>query len=543
MARGKYKDDDLRTFQLDNFRGGYNSYAGGKSTIVDNEIPSGLNSIPTDNGSMAKRNGSALFGGEVASGKSIRGIGNLRTSALNVLIVAAGTACYYKDGNNYTGLSGFTFTNDQETRFCQALDKLYIANNSNNLVYTANGTSIVEISANGNIGDWPVFYNQRLYMTNSTYKDRIYYSNPYVLNLATSPPTLTGFDDANMFNTDLNSTPKKNAGYIVLFPGSGVEITRLWLDNSAGSDFLYAYTKSHGIWRIAYKEVLSDGSIAHTINQVVTNFGTPSGKSVNKLGNDQWFYGGDNEYSLGEVAQFQNIRVTTKSGRIRSEMNSISNKNNVVGEFYKDRLYLAYATGSYNDRFLIYDSKLNAWSTPCSGISINNMFVWEDSGGTSRLLAGSGNSAKSYIYELDTGANDDSVAVNGYFETKSTDCKTSLRKYFGYIDVFYTTLFGVVTYEVYIDEYLSISGQVQIGNSSNRPAGIGSRPIGTISIGAEYFDDAITASLAQNSFFRIDCNYNSGHKISVRITNNNTGEQYKIDGVIIYFLAGSFYEE
>ena len=541
MAKN-YKDDELKTHRLDSFKGGYNSYAGGKSTVADNEIPSGLNSVPTDNGSMAKRNGSALFGGEVASGKAIRGMGNLRTSALNTLIVAAGTSCYYKDGDDYTGLSGFTFTNDQETRFCQALDKLYIANNSNNLVYTANGTSIVEISSNGNIGDWPVFYNQRLYMTNSTYKDRIYYSNPYSIDLATSPPTLTGFDNANMFNTDLAATPKKNAGYVVLFPGSGVEITRLFLDNSAGSDYLYAYTKSHGIWRIAYSSIGEDGSVAHTINQVVTNFGTPAGKSVAKIGNDQWFYGGDNQYSLGEVAQFQNIRVTTKSGRIRSEMSSISTKSSVVSAFFEDRLFLAYATGSYNDRFLIYDSKLNAWSTPCSGISINNMLVWEDSSGTIRLLAGSGDSSKSYIYELDTGTNDDSVAVNGNFETKSTDCKTSLKKYFGYIDVFYTTLFGVITYEVFIDEGLSISGQVQLGSSSNRPAGIGSRPIGDFNIGAEYFDDAIVATLAENSFFRIDCNYNSGHKISVKISNNNTGEQYKIDGVIMYYLAGSFYE-
>ena len=540
----KYRDEELKTYALNTFKGGYNSYAGGKSTVEDNEIPYGLNSLPTDNGSFAKRNGSALFGGEVATGKAIRGIGHLKTSSLNVLIVAAGTACYYKDGNNYTGLSGFTFTNDKDTQFCQAIDKLYIANGSNNLVYTDDGETITEISSNGNIGSWPVFYNQRIYMTNATYKDRIYYSNPYSLNLASSPPTLTGFNDDNMFNTDLSSDPKKNAGYIVLFPGGGVEITRLFLDNSAGSDYLYAYTKSHGIWRIAYSSINEeDGSVAHTISQVATNYGTPSGRSVAKVGNDQWFYGGDNQYSLGEVAQYQNIRITTKSGRIRSEMSSISSKTTVAATFYEDHLYLAYATGSYNDKFLIYDTKLNAWSTPCSGIAINCFYVWEDSNGVTRLLAGSADSDNSYIYELETGTDDNETAVNGYFETKSTNCKTSLKKYFGYVDVFYTTLYGVVTYEVFIDEILSISGQVQLGNSSDKPAGLGSRALGEVVLGGDYWEDATTASLAQNSFFRIDCNYKSGHKISVKITNNNSGEQYKIDGIIIYYLPGSFYEE
>lgn len=540
----RYQDDKLSVKEIPSFRKGYSSYTQGKSTCDDEEFPYGVNVVLDNNGSATKRAGSTRYGGEVASGKATRGMGILKTSTLNELIVAAGTAWYNNDGTTNSALTGFTFTDNLQTHFCQAGGNLYGANGTDNLCYTNNGTSVTEISSNGNKGLWPVFYNQRLYMTNTANPDRIYYSNPYAIDLTASPPTITWTNFAT-FNTDLSATPKKNAGYITLFPGSGVEITRLFLDNSAGSDYLYAYTKSHGIWRISASATAnSDGSINHNVSQVVTNYGATSGRSVIKVGNDQWFYDRDNYYSLGEVAQYQNIRVSTKTGRVRTEIASFANKSNVASGFYKDKLYISYQNGSYNDRILVYDVRLNAWGAPIEGINANDFIEYEDDSGVRRFLVGSSNSSDSYIYELESGTDDQATAVSATFETKSTDCdKPGLIKYFAFIDVFYTMVYGVLTYEVFIDEVSSVTGQVQLGNSSDYPAGVGSLPIGSFTIGNEFDPNTTFASLQQNNSFRIDCNYTEGKKISVRFTNNVTGEQFKIDKLNIWYIQGDVQQQ
>lgn len=539
-----YADPQLHHYDLPNFLGGYNSYMQGKMNVKDNEIPYGLNVVLDDNGSATKRNGSSKYGAQICANKAIRGLGWLHNASYNDLIVSAGTHWYLNDGTTTTALTGMTFTDDKSTDFSQATDKLYGANGLDNLAYTANGSAITEITANGNIGRWPTFYNQRIYMTNTTYKDRVYFSNPYIVtNLSTantgvptSTSVVSGFDDAHMFDTNLSATPKLNAGFIILLPGGGVEITSLYKENTAGTDYLYIVTRLHGLWRmIASGTSNADGSVNHSITQIVTAGGSPSGNSIVKVANDRWFFDGINFTTYGEAAMYQNLRLTTKSGRIRTEVNSIADKTRVVGGFYKDRIYFAYQVGSYNDRIVTYDVRMNAWSTPLQGINSNCFLEYEDSSGVTRFLSGSSNSADSYIYQLETTSNDGSNAVNGYFETKATNCGTNLKKYFAFIWVYYTMLYGTITYEVFIDEVLSVTGQVQLGNSSNKPAGIGSLPIGSFIIGEEFDSNTTYASLKQNDFFQIECNYATGHNISVRITNDNTGEQFKVDGATIYF--------
>jgi len=535
-----YKEDEtLKAHTLSTFNRGYNSYSGGKSTVEDEEYPYGLNIVPDYNGSNTKRAGRQRFGAEVASGHAIFGRGILLNTTYNKLIVASNTTWYDITSTTSTALTGVAFTADRETDFCQAVDRLYGANGTDALAYTDDGSTMTSVSSNGNIGRWPIFYNQRMYMTQTANPDRVYYSNPI-----TATESSYAIGNFGTFNTDLTATPKKNAGFIILIPGGGVEITRLFKDNQSGVDYLYAYTKKHGIWRIAYSAVNADGSISHTISQIVTSNGTPSGNSVIKVANDQWFYGGDNYYTLGEVAQYQNVRVSPKSGRVRSEIQAIpaTLKSKVAGGFYKDKIYIAYSTGTNNDRYFIYDTRLNAWSSPLTG-NFSGFVEWEDSSSVVHFLATSSNSTDSYVYELETGLNDISTAINGYFETKSTDCKfPGLIKRFAFIDVFYGTLFGKITYEVFLDEVSSITGEVQVGNSTDLPVGIGTQIIGTFAIGKEYNANTTFAYADFNNNFRIDCGYSAGKKISVRFTNNVAGEQFVINGIAPYFLPGSIYE-
>jgi len=534
-----YKDDtDLKSYVIPSFKKGYNSYTQSKSLIDDQEIPYGINVVVDDNGAATKRPGKTAYGGVVTTGKAVRQMAQYRTTSANELVVASGTTWKKKSGSDYVDIAGLTFTDDLPTRFVQAVGRLYGCNGTDKLAYY-DGSTITEQTANGNVGSCIAFWNGRLYMNNSTYPDRIYYSNPYSYSRSDGTFAISDF---GTFDINLSANPIKNAGYIMLFPGSGLVIKGMKVLN----DYLYVWDDRH-IWRLGAIETPNDdGSIAHSVSTVVTDKGTSSGDSIVQVGNDIWFYDYDNWYALGEQAQYQNIRISPKSGKIRSEIESINTagRNSVVSHFFKTRVYSSYRVGSYNDRIEIYDTRMNAWSTPIEGINASCFLDFIETDGTHRLLAGSSNPADPYIYELETGSSDAGTAINGVFETKSIDCGSpGIIKRFAFIDVFYSMVYGTLTYEVFIDEVSSITGTVSIGNSSDTAAGMGSRLMGSFLMGAEYDPNTTFASLQQNSKFRIKCRFRPGESISIRFSNNVANEQFKINRTKTYYIEGSPFEE
>jgi hypothetical protein len=532
---------DLIPYPVPKLDGGYNSYTASKNNIKDNEIPIGQNSELDDNGSVSKSPGSARYGGQLSSGHAVTGIGLLKNPSYNLPIASCNTGWYKIDGVAQTStlLTGVTFTADLDTDFCEATGKLYGANGTDNLAYTSDGATTVSVSGNGNIGRQPTFYNQRIYMTNSTYPDRVYYSNVYVVtNTNTGGPTstsvVTGFDDANMFNTNLGASPKLNAGFFILNPGSGIEITAIFPDGN----YLFLYTKAHGTWQVGTVSAANaDGSIAHTIQQVSKRGNCPAPRSVVKNHNDQWFYNYDGYYSYGEVATYQSPRQSLQSGRIRSNLTSIATagKGEVAAAPFNEKVIISYQTGTYNDRIIKYDNRIDAFSTPIVGVNASCFLEYLDSTSTRRLLAGSSNPADSYVYQIETGTSQNGAAIQSNFETKSFDCgQPGVFKFIAFIDVFYSLLVGTVTYQVYADESTLIAtDSIQIGSSASGSSGIGSKPIGTFLIGNEFA--ASSPSVQTNSKFRIDCGFSECQRVSVKFTNNNLAEQYKIDSLVIYF--------
>ena len=540
--------DVLQPYPVPSFTGGFNSYTASKSNIQDNEIPRGNNAELDDNGSMTKSPGSIRYGGQMDNGHAVTGLGLLQNPTYNTVIAACSNHWWKIDGSAGTAaaLSGKTFVSDLDTDFTAALSNLYGANGTDDLCYTNNASSVVDISANGNIGRWPTFYNQRIYMTSTAYPDRIYYSNPYAVTNsntggAGSTSVLTGFDDGNMFNTDLSASPKKNAGFFILQPGSGVTITSIFADGN----YLYLYTVRHGTWQVgAVQTANSDGSISHTIQQVSLRGNSSAGRSIIKNLNDQWFYNYDGYYSYGEVATYQSPRQSIQSGRIKSELSSIAvaGKTKVIAVPYTEKVIIAYQVGTYNDRIIKFDNRINAFSTPLIGINASCFLEYYDSTGTRRLLAGSSNSSDSYVYQIETGTNINGASISSFFETKSFDCGLpGVVKRIGFIDVFYSLLVGNITYYVYADESTLIAtDSIQIGSSASSPSGVGSKLVGTFPVGTEF--SSSTASTSTNSKFRIDCGFTACKRVSVRIVNNNISEQYKIDSMVIYHQPGSIYE-
>lgn len=539
MAKSKQIDDELVSYPLKDFRGGYNSFTGSKTNLDDNEFPVGQNVELDDNGSVTKVMGTARYGGEVASGKAVTGLGWLKNATHNKVIVSAGTAWYYDDGTTNAALTGVTFTNGLKTYFVQALDRLYGVNATDILAYTNNGTSITA-ATNGRAGISPVFFNQRIYLIDAA-TGRIWYSNPYAVDTATPGITASNLGD---FATNLGGSPVKNAGFIELFPGGGVEPTSLVIFGNT----IKVQTKNHGVWEISPSGSLAaDNSLVHTVTQKVMKANAPSPKGAAIVGADIWFYTGFGLTSYGEVAQYQSPRPTAKSARIRSEMSSVADalKPEVALYTYNEKVYIAYGTGTYNDRLVRYDTRLNAYSAPSTGIAASCFMEYVDGNGVRRLFAGSSNPSDSYVYELETGTDYAGSAVNSYFEHKSVDMgRPGQIKYFAFCDVFFTLLYGQLSFVSYVDETTSISGTQSIGSSSSLSVLGYSQPMGTFVMGYDFLSQSTSlTTLATNGRFRIDLEFTEGERISTRFSNANLGEQYKIDKVIYYYQpAESIYQ-
>lgn len=522
------EDQPLKQYAIESFKDGYNSYSNSKTLIKKTEIPLGQNTQCDDNGSMTKRAGRVAFGGEIVSGHFPTGGAQYKTDSKEELIVACNTGWYRKNGNSWDLLTGKTFTADKDTHFVQAMDRLYGCNSVDNLCYY-DGTNITEVTANGGVFSKIEYAYSRLWGADATVKGKLWYSNPI-----NDDGTLGNF---GTYNTDLASTPVKNAGYVEPKKGSGTQIVDLRED----SGFLWELDKKR-VRKIAAPTSNTDKSVSFPIDVVASDLGGISPRGTVKTLNDFWLYSGENLYTNGEVAQFQSARTTPKSGRIRSEISSVTvaGQSKVALGYFKEKIYFAYQMGSYNDHVIELDTRLNAWGTPFIGWNVTAFIDYNDAG-THRFLGLS--SSDSYVYELEQGTDDAGTAISANFETISTDCDSpGLVKRFAFIDIFYGMLYGQLTYEVFIDEVSSVTGAVQIGTSNTVPSGLGTQIAGTFMIGQEYDPATQYSQLKQNSSFRIECDYEAGYRISVRFTNNNTGENFKVNGLVIYHLPGDVHE-
>lgn len=485
------------------------------------------------NGSWTKRPGRDVFGGEIVAGHVPVGMSQYKTDSKSELIVACDTGWYRKNGNSWTLISGKTFTADKDTHFVQAMDRLYGCNGVDGLCYY-DGSTITEVTGaslgnfSGVASKLEYAYN-RLWALDASFKGKVWYSNPMA-------------DDGTMgnfgtFDVNLAANPVKNAGYIEPKKGSGTQVVDIREDGGS----LWLLDKKR-VRKIGTPTDNTDKSVAFPIEVVSSDLGGISPRGTVKTLNDFWLYSGENLYTNGEVAQFTSPRTTAKSGRIRSELQSVTlaGMSKVALGYFKEKIYFAYQMGACNDHVIVLDTRLNAWSAPFTGWDIGAFLDYDDDG-IHRFLGMS--ASESYIYELAVGTDDAGQAISSVFETISTDCGLpGLVKRFAFIDVFYGMLFGLLTYEVFIDEVSSVTGSLQIGQSNTVPSGIGTRPIGTFPIGQEYDENTTYPALRQNSSFRIDCGYAAGSRVSVRFTNNAAGEQFKINSLVIFHLPGDIHE-
>ena len=548
----------LKKFDFGGFAQGYDSFSGSRSQVKNQEIPAipGItqNVDLDENGSPKKRSGYQYYSAAMSPGFAVTGGKEFLTPG-NVSVIAACGSSWWKCGNGTAvQLPGATFTPNQQTLFDQASGFLVGGNGVDPLSYT-DGSTVTQITVNSINGYSPVFYNNRIYCIGPS-GDRVYYSNTLKISnlspggtvngvIQEGSPTFTSvvsnLDFTNMFNTDLTQTPKLNAGFLVFNFGSGIKLKRLKVDG----DQLWAYSSLQGFSSITPLNVNVDGTITHSVRRSVVGTEFPAANGLQKVQqNDQYFFGGDNIYSRGEVQYYASARVTTQSGRIQSEMRSVSQdgKKDVAIGFYQNKVYVAYRSGGpFNNQIIVQDRVLNAWSTPWIGIPCSFFIDYTDINGSKHLLAGSSDPSRPYMLELNVGLNDAGSPITSAFETKSSDCGLEGQvKYAAFVDVFYQQLSGTLDCEVIADETTVIgtrSQQQQIVATGS--AGVGSQLVGTFLVGQEFTPGSVTGAISYEGQFRIATNYKPYRRISVRFSNNRLNEQYKVNDAVVWFKEGS----
>ena len=91
------------------------------------------------------------------------------------------------------------------------------------------------------------------------------------------------------------------------------------------------------------------------------------------------------------------------------------------------------------------------------------------------------------------------MAINAIVEFRSTDDKKpGTVKRYAFRDVFYSMVYGSLSYQQLLDEVTAVQDTQQLGNSTNFGAGSGSMPSGSKSSGSNYDPSITFATLKQN---------------------------------------------
>lgn len=535
--KAKYQDEQLKVFQVPALNGGYNAYTNSKTAIEDSEMPYGFNVQVDDTFTgITPVNGSVRVSGEIASGYAVKHLHIHRTDAGEEVIGIAGQVIK-KTIPTVATLTGVTPSADQDYMSFQGGLKSYFFNGVDNpIVYDGNYlTSLASNLPTNGCGMVASYTYRRCFVRDKVKKDTLWYSGMY------SP------EDSRNFLMNFVTGGDNYAGYYTHRGGSGVEITSLFEVNGV----LHFGTNQGEICSVTIAATTGiTNSVSLSVQTVVNGSGVSSPFSPVQIGTDLHYFYDTGWYSLGYQQLFGNLlRASVLSKRVKPELGSVLHKNKLSACVYKDTAYISYGNGARNDTVLKLSFKdrnyqYSNWSAPIKGWNVSKFVVYTDNSGNKHLYGGSSLSTDSYIYEYDVENDNNSVAYNKVFETKSFDCKSpGVVKYFAFIDVFYSMVYGSLSYEVFIDEDNSISGTRALGNSPTGGFGIGSQIIGTFMVGDEIDDDATMATLKLNNKFRIPCQFKKGQKISIRFSNNNTGETFKINGLAIYYQEGSVYEQ
>ena len=388
-----------------NFAGGWNAYLGVRQ-IKDEESPDMTNCDFYGKGGIGNRQGyTAVGAADATNNDGIVGLCQLHTASLHHFMRFAKNAStdvkmeYSTDGSTWTQVAD-VFTANLNVDTCQAASKIYTGNGTD-VMHEWDGSAWAHTS-NGTKGYYPAYYNQRLWVVDEEYPDRLNFSGQY------SEQLLVGGSLVSKLGDFADAT----SGWISFKYGSGAEITGLKVFKNS----LYVFLRDS-----IYSIVPATAANTFTISLITGSVGCISHRSIAQCEEDLFFTSDDGVYSLGEVANYTSVRSTNKSAKIIHLFNNLSaaNKKKLCAEYSNFKYHLFYSLyGTTNDSCVAYDVRYDGW-VDWRNMPANDALVYEDSNGDKDLYIGDPNN--SLVYQLYSGSDDNGSAIQSTWYSKSFD--------------------------------------------------------------------------------------------------------------------------
>lgn len=396
----------------------YNDYSGGCNLflgprqIKNNESPGAINCDFKGKGGVGNREGYSQVGATGTTyDEGIFGMAEYHTSTLDQLIKFASDGSNVVlnswDGSAWTAVTGTKFTDNLDINVVQAVSVAASAiTNSDGTLFSFNGTdqmvkydgSVWAAHTGATKGHYGAYFDKRLWCKDEEYPD--------TLNYSTKTPDATKPLD---FSTNGTSS---NPGTITFLPGSGQEIMGMITFKNQ----LYVFLRN-AIYRIATTATVNEFTV-----QLVTNaIGCVSHRSICQVGEDIFFAADDGVYSLGDVANYTEVRTTNKSARVQELFNAMTstNKGKLVGKYHNFKYHLFYSIGGdTNDACMVYDTRYGAWQD-WRNIAGNSATIFTNSANETNLYFGHPTNGK--VYKMYDGTTDDGLAISSYWTSKSFD--------------------------------------------------------------------------------------------------------------------------
>lgn len=295
------------------------------------------------------------------------------------------------DGVTWSDVSGGGgLKTDTRWEFSQANYKLYGVNGVDTpIVFDGSTVSTVAGMPNGTAIEW--FKNHMFIIGNSTYKDRLYFSNP------NDPETWGGSDyiNVNLGDPSIGVGLRGQAGQTGrLYIGKSESVW--YLTGTDSSDFAIApLTYEHGV--ASHRSMVQKGKSVWCVD----NFG-----SIRDL------------YRTSEDSPFSRLVSEDVDGTI-SGLNKVSLANSsAVNHDNFTLFFLPYGVDSHNSIVLVWDDLANqgkgGWSK-FTGWAISGAVVFKESQEVVYLFDSRSGNGQAYTW---SGTSDNGVAITAKYETK-----------------------------------------------------------------------------------------------------------------------------
>lgn len=507
------KEGELTKRYYNDFSSGVNTYFS-DNQIKDSESPNATDCDFKGLRGVGNREGYTEIGAVADSRTEIYGMATFHTSAKNQLIKFAdngsNVALYYSTGAAWTAVTGTTFTKDIDIDVCQAGGKLFSGNGTDQMV-KYDGTSWAAHTG-ATKGFYPTYYNKRLWVVDETNLD--------TLNFSTQYP-----DATKELDFDTNGT-SSNPGTITFNPGSGEEIRGM----KAFKDKLYVFL-TNSIYRI----YPASAANTFTAELVTKSIGCVSYRSIDQSGEDLYFAADDGVYSLGDVANYVEVRTTNKSGRLQNIYDAISGakKRKLVGVAHNFKYHLFYSRyGTSNESCLVYDVRYQSWQD-WRNIPANSAVVYTNSSSEKGLYFGEPTTGK--VNQLYSGTTDDGTAITSIWYSKMFDYDVpDITKLFMESTFVFGAMNGTIRIDVLFEDG-TIGASVTLTQGKPQ-GGIGSSAFGVKVFGAE--DNSVTVTQLVNKPYRVKA---KGQKFAIQYRISSSGS-WKLTSISQTFIPFGHYK-